>query len=285
MPLRGFRDLLLAAAPYGTLLALAQGQAVRATARSMRITCRADELQRAADQFRLERGLLSPDATASWLAARGLNGTAWRELLKTTVLQQKLEQAASIQEAVAARFAAAPQAYASAQVGVLTVEDEGIAQEIHLLLVEEGISFEVLARRYSLDFAWGDSAHPLSRRRIWRFQAPPALAAAAFRDDFRGPLDVRPMQVGQMWQVFRVYGLEGPVLDAETQALLRTVVVREKLRPAVVEALTAVLVEIGCPVPDDIEVIVDQAGALRHHHMLTHGLAARTADFLRPERA
>jgi hypothetical protein len=285
MPIRGFRDLLLGAAPYGTLLALAQAQAVRSTAKAMRITCGADELQQAADQFRLERGLLTPDTTANWLAARGLNGTAWRELLKTTVLQRKLEQAGPIQEAIVARFAAARRDYASAEIGVLTVEDEGIAQEIHLLLVEEGLSFDVLARRYSLEFAWGDEPHPLSRRRIWRVQAPAALASAAFRDDFRGPLDVKPFQVGQMWQVFRVYTLQAPVLDAETQAVLRAVIVREKLRPAVLEAFTAVLEEIGCPVPDDIAAIVDETGAQRLHRMLTHGFMARSADFLRPERA
>jgi len=284
MPIRGFRDLLLGAAPYGTLLALAQAQAVRSTARAMRLACSANELQQAADRFRLERGLLTPDATTGWLAARGVNGTAWRELLKTTVLHQKLEQAAPIQEAIGARFAAKPHDFASVQAGVLTVEDEGIAHEIHLLLVEEGLSFDVLARRYSLDFAWGDGPHPLSRRRIWRCLAPRALVAAAFRGDFRGPLDLKPIQAGQMWQVFRVYGLQAPALDAETQALLRAMIVREKLRPAVIEAFTAVLEEIGCPVPGDIEAIVDEAGAQRLHRMLTHGLAARAADFLRPER-
>ena len=117
------------------------------------------------------------------------------------MLEARLRSSAAIGADAKACFDQAPDQYARANVGVLAVEDEGIAREIHLLLTEEGYSFDVLARRYSIEFADPRGSHPVSRRDVWRFQLPLGIADIAFGPGLRVPCDPDPIEVGEVWRV------------------------------------------------------------------------------------
>lgn len=249
-------DLLLRAAPYSTLRSAAHERAVAALASSVGIDCDVTALQDAADRFRLEHGLVTYDQTLAWLSGRGVTPQSWKELLRIGVLEARLRSSAAIGADAKACFDQAPDQYARANVGVLAVEDEGIAREIHLLLTEEGYSFDVLARRYSIEFADPRGSHPVSRRDVWRFQLPLGIADIAFGPGLRVPCDPDPIEVGEVWQVYRIYNVENPIFDPDTENVLRSVCLQKSLRPHLIAAFGSLLHELGCQPPSDLESLV-----------------------------
>jgi hypothetical protein len=250
----------------------------------MAIGCTDADLQAAADRFRLERGLATFDETLAWLSGRGMTAASWEELLRTGVLEENLLRSDAIGAAARERFEAAPDQFAKVLIGSVTVEDEGIAREIHLLAKEEGYSFDVLARRYSIEFADGDMPHPTLRRILWRCQAPGAIASAVRAEDFRGPLDLEPVQVGDRWCVCRIYEIAAPVFDAATEDLVRSMVLAEALRPHVEAAMASLLDSLGCPRPPDLDKLASATPADLVIRSARDGFAKRTVEAVRLDR-
>ena len=275
-------EALLRAAPYGTLKAAARETAVRALATARAVACEAQEIQEAADNFRLQHGLVGEKDTIRWLTGRGWSVATWQTALETSLLEAELAADAATGAAARERFERSPQRYAKANVGVLVVEDEGIAREIHLLLTEEGLSFDVLAQRYSIEFASGGRPHPVSRRPVWRAEAPPQLDRF-FAAPTRGPVDVPIFEAGGYWHLIRIYHVEEPRLDDATEALLRSICLEEALQPYFLAAFGDLLDEAGCPRPADPAALAGAVSEIGFPDAAGGGLVRRAAGFLGAE--
>lgn len=244
-------SMLVRTMPHGALQAAARLLAVDDLALELGIVNTGGEMQEAADRFRSERGLLDYQDTVDWLSARGLTLKTWQEDLRTAMNEAKLKAHAAVGAAARARFEGAPEAFRKINVGHAAVEDEGIAREIHLLLTEERIRFDVVARRYSVLFADGISAHPTSRRTLFAHEAPPPVASVALVGDFGGPRDIEPFAQGGLWHLFRLYTVEAPAYDRETESRARADALEAMLAPHVTRHFVALLDRLGCPHPSD----------------------------------
>lgn len=248
-----FEQLLLTIAPYGTLLRAARFLAIKDLAAKWNLDVSDAELQAAANRFRVDNGLLNAEKTVDWLSGRGLTSDAWENEIRTTLQKYKLLESKRASREADQRFRQSSKEFLKINVGQLAVEDEGIAHEIYLLLIEGQYSFDVLARRYSILFAPGTAPHPLSRRTLFQHEAPASLVDAACAPALRAPVTCEPIEHGGLWYIYRIYTIEPPVFDEETRRHIRSLVVDQHLHPVMQKHLTSLLDRLGCHVPNNLE--------------------------------
>lgn len=111
-----------------------------------------EELQQAADEFRLEHNLHDVEATESWLAANHLSYEAWEASLEEQSLARKLRDALTAQK-IEQHFAENRLSFDTATISQLVVKDEGVARELRAQIVEDEADFHGLARQFSIDNA------------------------------------------------------------------------------------------------------------------------------------
>lgn len=114
------------------------------------ITLGVEELQQAADDFRLVNHLHDPDATWLWLQKHYLSLDEFEELVHTNVLSSKLAQHLFGNQ-VESCFYENQLNYAGAVLYEVVLQDEDLAMELFYALQENEISFHDVARQYIQD--------------------------------------------------------------------------------------------------------------------------------------
>lgn len=141
------------------------------------ITVRLEELQQAADDFRLANQLHDSDATWSWLQKHHLSLDDFEELVHMNALSGKLAQSL-FGDQVEPFFYEHQLDYAGAFIYEVILQDEDLAMELFYALQEGEISFQEVARQYIQE--------PMLRRSggyrglLRRSDMKPEISAAVF---------------------------------------------------------------------------------------------------------
>jgi parvulin-like peptidyl-prolyl isomerase len=147
-----------------------------------------EELQHAADAFRLRRGLNKAADTQRWLAQNRLALADLEEGLQRDLIRQKLADKVTRGQ-VEKAFAENRAQFDRARLRHIVVEKEGVAQELLSRLQEEGADFGDLAREHSIDARTRQRGGDLGI--VSRQAMPPAINAAVYgakTGDVVGPL-------------------------------------------------------------------------------------------------
>lgn len=190
---------------------------VQQTASKLHVAVEPNELQQAADQFRLACGLKSASETWQWLQKHGLSLSDFEEIMHTQILSSKLAHLLFADKIE--RFWLAHQAnYAQAVFYEVIVEDADLAIELFYALEENEISFQAIARQYIQD---------PELRRVggyrgvrYRKDLSPEISAAVFAA--KPPQLLKPVITSKGAHLLQVEELIQPQLDAEWQQKIRS---------------------------------------------------------------
>jgi foldase protein PrsA len=150
---------------------------IAAAAKQEGIHISTEELQKAADAFRLRHGLNKAADTQRWLTRNGLTPADLEEGVQRGLLRQKLAAKVTAGQ-IEKYFAANRPRFDRARLRRIVVEKEGVAHELLSRIQEDGADFADLARQHSIDSrtrAGGGNLGIVRRQGM-----PPALDAAVF---------------------------------------------------------------------------------------------------------
>ena len=133
-----------------------------------------DELQSAADTFRVARNLHRADDTHAWLTARGWSAADLERYLELRLLHARLTEDIASPDRIAQHFADHRRAYDQARLAHILVAERPLADELLAQIQDEDASFGDLARRYSIDPATAHIRGELGQ--ISRSSLSPAVA-------------------------------------------------------------------------------------------------------------
>jgi putative peptide maturation system protein len=194
---------------------------IAAAARKEGISVSAEELQSAADAFRLRRGLNKAADTERWLASNRLTQEDLEEGVERELLRQKLADRVT-RDQVEPTFAANRAKFDRARLRRIVLANEGIAQEMLSRIQEEGADFAELARQHSTDQRARATGGDLGIVR--RQGMPPAIEAAVFgakNGDVVGPLKTDAGHVLIKIEEILLGQLDGPTAAVIKQSLFR----------------------------------------------------------------
>lgn len=188
------------------------------------ITVTDDELQQAADDFRLEYDLNTAEATEQWLAERHLTFEDWETLIESNLVKRKLREALT-KGRVEQHFVENRLSFDSAAISRIIVGDEGVARELRAQIIEEGADFHTLARQYSID----DSTKPAGgfAGLVGRMEMEAVVEASIFGaqpDQIIGPL-----KTDDGWQLIKVESLYPAKLDDSMRETIKSLLFEEWL--------------------------------------------------------
>lgn len=183
-----------------------------------------EELQQAADAYRVANDLHDAETTQAWLEAKHLSYVDWESLLEYQVNERKLREVLTA-GLVEQRFAEQRLSYDKAAVSRLVLSDEGVARELRAQILEEGGDFHALTREYSIHAdtrAAGGYAGLMVRADM-----EPALEAAVF--GAQPGRVVGPIKTDDGWELVKVERLAPAELDDEMRETIKTVLCSEWL--------------------------------------------------------
>lgn len=150
---------------------------IASTAKEHGISVETEELQQAADQFRLFNQLQNSQETWAWLQKHDLTVDDFEELIYTTLISNKLAQNLFANQ-VEPYFFEHQLDYAGAVIYEVILDDEDLATEFFYAIQEGEISFFEVARQHSRDI---ESQRKSGYRGFVRRQdCKPEISAAVF---------------------------------------------------------------------------------------------------------
>ena len=167
-----------------------------------------EELQQAADNFRLANKLNNTDETWSWLKKHGLSLEEFEESVRNQVISAKLAQHLFASQ-VEPFFVEHQLDYAGVVIYEVVLDDQDLAMELFYALQEGEMSFHEVARQYIQDVELlraGGYRGILSRR-----QLKPEIAAAVFAAN--PPEILKPIVTSQGVHLILVEEIIQPQLD------------------------------------------------------------------------
>lgn len=183
-----------------------------------------NELQQAADDFRIARGLHEAEAVEAWLSANHLTFADWELLLEDEVITRKLRDALTDHQ-VEQHFAEHKLSFDAATISQIIVSDEGMAKELRAQSYEEGADFHHLARQYSIDLVTRPASGYVG---MVKRQDLAAEASAAVFSAKAGRI-VGPIKTDQGWHLIRVHTLHPATLDEATREQIKSLLFAEWL--------------------------------------------------------
>jgi parvulin-like peptidyl-prolyl isomerase len=180
-----------------------------------------EELQQAANAFRVGRGLNKAADMHRWLALNHLQESDLEEGLERELLRQKLADHVTRAD-LEKYFAENRTKYDRARLRHIVADKEGIAQELLSRIVEEEADFAELARRYSLEQRTRANGGDLGI--VSRTALPSVVAAAVFTataGDVVGPLKHDSAYLLVKVEEILLGQLDGPTTAAIQQVLFR----------------------------------------------------------------
>jgi parvulin-like peptidyl-prolyl isomerase len=201
-----------------------------------------DELQQAADDFRVERELYEAEELERWLAANHLTFADWELWLEEEVITRKLRDALT-ESRVEQSFAEKKYSFDAATISQIVVNDEEVAKELRVQIYEENADFHKLARAYSIDAATRPASGYLGV--VKRKDLAVEVEAAVF--NAKAGRVVGPIKTDQGWRLIRVHTLHPATLDEATREQIKIMLFEEWLSRQRSKA------QINAPLLDEIE--------------------------------
>ena len=184
---------------------------IEKTASIENINVTEDELQKAADIFRLKNNLISSQDTLKWLEKNYLSVPEFEQSLKMDILSRKLAHHL-FEDQVEASFHAHQLDYYQAIVYEIALSNFNLAMELFYGIQEKELSFWDLAHKYIEDDEL--RRHNGYRGKKTRSQLPPEIAAAVFAlNNERLPQVIKPIAIGKKTYLIYVEEIIQPVLE------------------------------------------------------------------------
>jgi parvulin-like peptidyl-prolyl isomerase len=181
---------------------------IEKTATEQKVIVSEQELQQAADRFRLENNLFTSKDTLKWLEKHGLSVEEFEESIKTSALSIKLAQHL-FSDRVEAYFYEHQANYTKAVIYEIVLTDFNLAMELFFGIQEQEFNFWQLAHEYIQD-------DELRRRGgysgiMTRNQLKPEISAAVFAAN--PPQILKPIAVEKCTHLIYVEEIIQPKLD------------------------------------------------------------------------
>ena len=190
---------------------VANQKIIEQTAIKENLTLSEQELQTAADNFRFEHNLISSTATLNWLKQSHLSVTEFEELVKRTLVAQKLARHLFLDK-VEAYFYANQLNYYQAVIYEIVLSNFDLAMELYYGIQEHELSFWNLAHEYITDRELRRQGG--YRGKKTREQLPPEIAAAVFSQSADNiPQVLKPIAIGKKTHLVYVEEVTQPNLD------------------------------------------------------------------------
>lgn len=209
-------DLLHQAKLSGQIPTLVEGiitrQEIAKAAKEAGIKVEAEELQKAADLFRVMKKLKSAEDTWVWLQKNSLSLDDFEEIIYNSIISSKLSNHL-FAEQVKPYFFAHKTDYISAVLYEVVLDDQDLAMELFYAIQEEEISFFEVARQHIKETE-------LSRRggysgKVRRKDLKPEISAAVFAAN--PPQLLKPIITSQGVHLILVEEITQPELDEQTR--------------------------------------------------------------------
>lgn len=164
------------------------------------ITVAADELQKAADAFRMGRGLNRADDTKRWLEHHQLSRADLEAGLRRAMLSEKMMHRIAPPERVQQYFTENRSRFDRARLSRIVVPNEGLARELLTQFHEDGKDFADAARQHGLDRHLREAGGHIGI--VPRKSLPPAIEATVF--NAKPGEVVGPFLIGQAYHLIKV---------------------------------------------------------------------------------
>lgn len=159
-----------------------------------------EELQQAANNFRVDEGLLSAKETNEWLDESGLTVEEFEKKIENDLLRVKVQQVLATEDKRMKIFAENILQYEMAKIAEIVVRDKGLAEEIKTQLDEGDAEFSELASKYSLDKESAEKGGFVGF--VNRYDLPDELSVAVFADDAAGIIG--PIETGKGYYIVKI---------------------------------------------------------------------------------
>jgi parvulin-like peptidyl-prolyl isomerase len=149
-----------------------------------------EQLQAFADSYRSARGLRTAEATTKFLKTWGLTDDDFEAFCESAVMAHLLEEKFANDAGIQDYFANSRAEFDTAQVSVIIVEKESLANELRMQVTEDGEDFHELTRKHSIDEATKHAGGYLGI--VSRSMFEPDVAAKVFNasvGDVVGPFE------------------------------------------------------------------------------------------------
>ncbi|MGL5806570.1 MAG: peptidylprolyl isomerase [Xenococcaceae cyanobacterium] len=189
---------------------------IEKTAQKQKIVVETEELQNAANEFRVKNNLLGSKATMSWLQKYSLSVDDFEEMLYFEILADKLAKHL-FADRVESYFFENQVNYIRASFSEIVLDNLDFAMELFYALEEKEISFAEVARQYIEDV----ELRRCGGYRGWlnRNELKPEIAAAVFAAN--PPQVVRPIVVNKKIYLIQVEEIAKLQLDDKLRTQIR----------------------------------------------------------------
>ncbi|WP_019505015.1 peptidylprolyl isomerase [Pleurocapsa sp. PCC 7319] len=200
-------------------------QIIESKAAELGIIVNDEELQQAADDFRLTQNLNNIEATWQWLESNHLSMDDFEALIHTDTLTKKLVQHL-FSDRVESFFYQNQLDYTGVAMYELILDDEDLAIELFCALQEGEVSFQEISRRYE--------SNPVRRRSggycgvLQRQNLKPEISAAVFAAS--PPQLLKPIITSMGVHLILVEEIIRPRLDEELQNQIMSTLFSEWLQ-------------------------------------------------------
>ena len=181
--------LVLAGQTQSVMVEVIKNKELMKKAEELKIEISEDQLQKYADHFRTVQGLFSYEDTLRFLNQYGLTEDDFEEFCEHMLLTSAVKDHLAGEKKIQEYFFHNQREFDKARISILHVNDESLAKELIVEVVDDGEDFHKLARIHSVDegtkYAGGYAGE------IQRKQLPQDIAAKVFSakaGDIVGPL-------------------------------------------------------------------------------------------------
>jgi parvulin-like peptidyl-prolyl isomerase len=191
-----------------TIQGIVNRKVIEAIAEENKITLEPEELQKAADAFRLTHNLLRADSTELWLQEHYLSLDEFEEIVRISALSSKLAQHL-FGDQVEPFFVKHQLDYTQVVMYEIVLDDEDLAMELFYAIQEGEMSFPDVAHRYIQDTELRRCGG--YRGRVHRTDLKPEISAVIFAST--PPQLLKPILTAKGAHLILVEDIIQPELD------------------------------------------------------------------------
>lgn len=221
-----FVNLLRTEGLLGELVAaVSRRLQITQAAKDAGVTASPQELQAAADAFRISAGMRSAADTRRWLSDNQMSDDDFEAMIENRLLERKLEGLAP-PDSVEERFEQERSRFDRIRIAQIVVGTLGLAEELVFRIRDDGADFHELAREHSLDDLTRDNGGHLglADRNSFEAEIGEALFAAA-----PGEV-VGPFSAEDSHYLFQVLEVLPAQFDENSRRLTRRLLLEDRLR-------------------------------------------------------
>ena len=197
---------------------------IRQAARKADIEVTDQEVQLAADSFRLKHDLYDQKRTDRWLARHALSHAEWEAALEDEIIRLKLRDVLTT-GSVERYFAEQSLSFDTATISRIVVKEENVAKELRAQIVEDDADFYFLARKHSIDLLTRPAGGYAGLVR--RAEMEPRMEAAVFGT--QPGKTVGPIKTYAGWELVKVEAIHLAVLDESLRETIKSLLFEDWL--------------------------------------------------------